>query len=211
MPPPHGPAAPGELDRHLTALLGEQATPFCIDRNGAPTRARLPRAVLPGSFNPAHAGHWGLADAAARHLGTEIDFELSVHNVDKPPLSAETARQRLAQFAGRGPLWLTRTPTFSQKAALFPGVVFVVGADTAARVVDPRYCPAGSVALVSALRGIWDRGCRFLVACRVDPDGQLLRLEDLHIPAGCAELFEALSPDVFRLDLSSTQLRAPRE
>ena len=66
-------------------------------------------------------------------------FELSVANVDKPALAPEEVRRRLAQFAWRAAVWLTRAPTYTEKAELFPGCVFVVGADTAARIVQPRF------------------------------------------------------------------------
>src|SRR5205823_10578120 len=98
-----------------------------------------PAVLLPGSFNPVHAGHWGLADVAARLLRAEVAFELSLENVDKPPLTVEEVQSRLVQFARKADIWLTRAPTFVQKARLFPGAVFVVGADTAARIVAARY------------------------------------------------------------------------
>ena len=54
--------------------------------------AARPAAVLAGSFNPLHAGHLGLAGAAAAVLGTPVDFELCICNADKPPLAeAEVA------------------------------------------------------------------------------------------------------------------------
>src|SRR5580704_14980254 len=101
------------------AFFAGQADRLCIGPDGNSATARKPAAVLPGSFNPVHAGHWALAAAAAQHLGADVDFELSIHNVDKPALATETAWQRLRQFAGRASLWLTRAPTFVQKAHLF--------------------------------------------------------------------------------------------
>ena len=47
--------------------------------------------------------------------------------------------RRVAQFAEVGPVWLTRAATFAEKAALFPGAAFVLGWDTAVRVIDPKY------------------------------------------------------------------------
>src|SRR5436305_1581127 len=98
-----------------------------------------PMALLPGAFNPLHAGHVALAALAERLEGKPAAFELSAVNVDKAELHADEVRRRARQFAGRFPAWLTRAALFTEKAALFPGATFVVGADTATRLLDPRY------------------------------------------------------------------------
>src|SRR6266702_8271644 len=89
-----------------------------------------PTGILPGAFNPVHAGHWGLADAAAQMLGLPVAFELSIANVDKPPLTPEVIQRRHALIAGRVGLWLTNAPRFTDKCQLFPGAIFIVGANT---------------------------------------------------------------------------------
>src|SRR5207244_2940342 len=94
---------------------------------------------LPGSFNPLHEAHVELAQTAAALEGTEAAFEVSLVNVEKPALCDEEVRRRLQQFAWRAPVWLTRAPTFVEKGRLFPGAALVVGADTAARIVDRRF------------------------------------------------------------------------
>src|SRR5262249_15844464 len=138
------------------------------------THAERPIALVPGSFNPVHRGHWQLAEVAARRTNGSVAFELSILNVDKPPLKAEEVRLRLTQFAGRADVWLTRAPTFAEKAKLFPGVVFVVGTDTAIRLVQPRYYGGSQEAMAAALAGIRERGCRFLVAGRVGNGGEFV-------------------------------------
>ena len=50
--------------------------------------------VLAGSFDPLHDGHEGLAATAARLLGQPVTFELSITNVDKPPLGVAEVRRR---------------------------------------------------------------------------------------------------------------------
>ncbi|MCI0462609.1 MAG: hypothetical protein L0Z62_37135 [Gemmataceae bacterium] len=184
------------------------AAPVCVEADGRLTvGAARPRVLLPGAFNPLHHAHLALADEAARRLGVPTAFELSVSHVDKGTMSMAELRQRAAQFASRAPLWVTRAPTVVEKAALFPGVVFVIGADMAARVIAPRYYPEGEAGVEAALAALRGYGCRFLVACRSEADGRCLGLEDLGIPEAGRDLFEPIPRSEFWIDVSSTQLR----
>lgn len=165
-----------------------------------------PRAVLPGSFDPLHRGHTGLAAVAAARLGVEVHFELSVVNADKPELPREEVERRVAQFAGVGPVWVTRAATFEAKADLFPGAAFVLGWDTAVRVIDPKYY-GGEPGRDAALRALLVRGCRFVVGGRTDAGGAF-RVWDAGAVAGeFAGLFVPLTEADFRADVSSTELR----
>ena len=169
--------------------------------------ADAPAALLPGSFNPLHQGHIRLAAAGAGALGRPVAYELSVSNVDKPALPADEVRRRLAQLRGAGTVVLTRAPTFREKAALFPGCGFVIGWDTAARLVEPRYYGGQEAAMLTALAEMWALGCRFAVAGRVDAGGAFRTLADAAIPDGFRPLFGEIPEGAFRADLSSTGLR----
>lgn len=134
--------------------------------------ASTPRVLLPGSFNPVHSSHLQLARLAASRLGSAVDFELSVRNVEKPTLRAEDIegraeglRQAAADDPALGHLWLTAAPTFVEKARLFPGVVFVVGLDTFHRVADPRFHGSES-GHHAALAELAAQRARFLVFFR---------------------------------------------
>lgn len=169
-----------------------------------------PALVLPGSFNPLHDGHVRLADVAQDIAGAAASFELSVVNVDKPPLTAPAVRERAAQFAWRAPLELTRVPTFVEKSRLFPEATFVIGADTAHRLVASTYYGGDEARMLAALAEIADRGGRFLVAVRLEASGAVHSLADVRVPQRFAHLFRPIPERQFRLDLSSTEMRTRR-
>jgi nicotinamide mononucleotide (NMN) deamidase PncC len=166
-----------------------------------------PVVLLPGSFNPVHAGHVLLARVAEELRQHPLAFEISVTNVDKPPLAAETVRHRLAQFAWKSPVELTRAPTFVEKSRLFPRTTFVIGADTAERLVAPRYYGDDEARMHLALEEIANSGGSFLVAVRIDAAGRVRALSDIPVPRHFADLFAEIPQHRFRLDTSSSEIR----
>jgi nicotinic acid mononucleotide adenylyltransferase len=168
---------------------------------------RLP-VLLPGSFNPLHAAHVLLARVAEEITQQPLAFEISVVNVDKPPLDAGTVRHRLAQFAGKAPVELTRAPTFLEKTRLFPKTTFVIGADTAERLVAAKYYGDDEVRMHEALEEIANSGASFLVAARIDAAGRLRTLDDISLPRRYADRFTAIPAQRFRMDASSSEIRA---
>jgi hypothetical protein len=192
----------------LDDLFAGRIAALCRDSDGTwNAAAARPAGLLPGAFNPLHDGHRRLAEVAAALLGGPVAFELSVINVDKPPLTEAEVLGRLGAFSGDQTVWVTRAPTFAEKARLFPQAVFIVGADTAARVVAERYYGGSLPEMHAALDGIARQGCRFLVAGRDDDDGSFVELQHLPIPVEFAGLFQGIPRDLFQVDLSSTRLR----
>lgn len=178
----------------------------CVELAGAPKPSTGEVCLLPGSFNPPHAGHDEIKRLAADKTGRPVVLELSIENVDKPTLNFIEIEQRLASLADQ-PLWLTRTPRFVQKAELTPGVVFAVGADTIERIGQPRYYGGDPAARDAAVERLSELGVRFLVFGRVVA-GVFQGLSDLDLPGGLRSLCERVPESEFRVDVSSTQLRS---
>ncbi len=170
--------------------------------------ARRPLVLLPGSFNPVHEGHMSLARVAEELRQQPASFEISVTNVDKPPLAGETVRHRIAQFTWKSPVELTRAPTFLEKSRLFPSTTFVIGADTAERLVAPRYYGDDEDRMHIALEEIANAGGSFLVAVRIDAVGRVRALNDIPVPRRYADLFTEIPEYRFRFDSSSSEIRA---
>ena len=189
--------------------FADSPPPFCHLPDGTVAASSVrPTAVLPGSFNPLHVGHRTLAEVVAKRVGGPVHFELSTANVDKPDLPADEVARRLSQFVGVAAVWVTRAATFVEKTEVFPGVAFVVGFDTAVRLIDPKYY-GGDAGRDAALARIAGLGCRVIVGGRVDASGEFRVWGENRgrLPGRFDALFEVIAADEFRVDVSSTDLR----
>ncbi|HSR87951.1 MAG TPA: hypothetical protein VLL07_03275, partial [Pontiella sp.] len=186
----------------LNRLLAGQIPYILVGQDELPDHPVL----LPGSFNPLHEGHVELLCAAERVTHRAGLLELSVTNVDKPPLDIIKLERRLLQLRGRFNAVLTCAPTFVQKAELFPDAWFAMGYDTAIRLLSPAYhdnVPAMLSRFESA-------GTRFVVGGRLY-QGTFQSLEGLDIPPAYKELFIPIPETLFREDISSTEIRTEKK
>jgi hypothetical protein len=189
--------------KEWTELLLGQRQSVAVAPNASPATSR--RILLPGAFNPLHQAHRRMAELAAERYGSPTTFELSITNVEKPPLDFVEIADRLAQFKGALVL-LTRAPTFVEKAEIAPGCVFVVGVDTLVRIGDPVYYGGDVAQRDAAIASLANSGCRFLVFGRSLKES-FCSLPDVEVPPALRELCDVVPESVFREDVSSTELR----
>jgi nicotinamide mononucleotide (NMN) deamidase PncC len=182
-------------------LLLAKVESVCVGPTGRP-----PRIIMSGAFNPLHVGHRRMIQIAHELLHEPVALDVSIMNVDKPPLDYLELQRRLGQFPPEQTVYLTRAATFEEKSRLFPGATFVVGADTLRRIAAPQYYGGNSAACQHAIEWIAARGCRFLVFGR-DLGVGFVRLGDLDLPDSLRAICHEVPPEVFREAVSSTAIR----
>lgn len=167
------------------------------------------RLVFPGSFDPCHRNHIFMAKLASEKLGEPVHFEISLTNVDKPPIDFISLHQRLDSLKKYedekfvGGVCLTNAPLFLQKANLFPNSTFIVGADTFNRLFDAKYY-GGKLDTSAILNCFKEKKIRFMVFHRKS-------VEFCIIPE-VLDCCEIVSIDEYEDDgLSSTEIRRKHE
>jgi len=161
--------------------------------------------ILSGSFNPLHDGHIELLKASSKEFKKNPLFEISIKNVDKSEINFNDLMDRINQFRSLGKLVVTNSEKFEEKSKIFKESIFVIGYDTALRLVDNKYYNDD---FRKSLKIIEKNNCSFLVSGRFI-NKKYKKPNNINFE-GYDYLFNILSEEKFRIDISSTELRRLR-
>ena len=172
--------------------------------------------IMPGSFNVIHEGHIKMAEVASGMMGgKKVDFEICIHNADKPPLSHKSINSRVQDFYNHknhefiGDLWLTKLPLFIDKACLFNHATFILGYDTIERIFDRKYY-ATDHHFASILTTF--KSSKWIIFPRIKKDGNVCTEEEIDNIVSLYNLEALRIPhDVYEsmkiMNLSSSSIR----
>jgi len=170
---------------------------------------RIPELIFPGSFNPFHSGHNSMSELAEKKTGLGLAYEICIQNADKPPLSYHEIETTLDQFS-HGQEWvLTKAGKFTDKAALFPNSVFIIGADTLTRILDEKFY-LNREDMLNQLDLFNSHNINFLVFGR-KIKSNFIDLDSVSIPQHIAKRFSGFGEEIFRDDISSTLIRKEQD
>ncbi len=132
---------------------------------------RLPSApdgvvLYPGSYNPPHPGHFGVAASVAKASDLPVVFHVTADGPHKAPLRIQDLLKRARMLRGHDRLFTRGDALYIDKARRFPGSPIAVGADALLNMLDPKWGPD----VLPMLYEMAQLGTRFYVADRLVGD-----------------------------------------
>ncbi|NHB93533.1 hypothetical protein [Photorhabdus cinerea] len=200
---------PNKHESYIIDLIDGKLNYIHIDRSGDFNDTNIDwknALILSGSFNPFHKGHEQLKEIATAVTKRKSYYELSIKNAVKLTISTDEVFNRIRQFKEKGDVILSDAKFFTEKSHIYQGAIFVIGADLCQEINNPIYY-GGEEGLKKSLMTIKNNDCRFLVAGRFFNNKYHTVNDLVNIKNEHRFLFESIPENLFRLDISSTEIR----
>jgi hypothetical protein len=139
----------------------------------------------------------------------QVSFEICIQNADKPPLSYHEINRTLQQFKNRHHWIITKQGRFSEKSAMFPNSVFIIGADTLLRILNEKFY-LNYKDMMNQLDLFNHHNINFLVFGR-NVNNKFFTLSNITLPNHISSRFTGFDENIFRNDISSTIIRKLEE
>ena len=146
-----------------------------------------------------------MKELAEKKTGMHTTFEICANNADKPPLTFYEIKRTLDQFQNDESWVLTSAGRFSEKAEMFPNSVFIIGADTLMRVFDEKFYK-NYKDMMNHIQRFNDLNIKFLVFGR-KINKKFISLKNLKVPEIIVDRCTGIDEEMFRDDISSTEIR----
>ncbi len=97
--------------------------------------------LFPGSFNPAHEGHFFMAKEVEKITGMKVVFNITRHHPDKGDLTDEEISKRFQPILDQGfcVLKTEQGNLYIDKSNQFSNYKMIVGLDALRSMFDPKY------------------------------------------------------------------------
>lgn len=174
--------------------------------------------IFPVSANPLHYGHIAVSKSVEKWTGKQTVFSITTDHPEKGKLPREEIGRRMRQFAGISPVLISEGDgLYVEKSRRLPRYQFIIGADAALGMLNPKYYRNGENGVYEALETMRANGtCFYVLGRSVSVNGEHLNDGSASTMFFDVEDVRTQVPDTFkcmfepvpgRWDISSTSLR----
>jgi len=95
-------------------------------------------AIFPGTYNPPHEGHFGIADTVSSLYGHRVVHQITIDSIHKQRLTAQRVLETAKMLKGHDVIFTTGDSLYVQKLERFQ-LPMIIGVDALKQTLDPKW------------------------------------------------------------------------